>query len=202
MPSTPPQFLPQPVYDDIAARAAWRADSANQLPTNILAASLSRVNAVTDEAALLSGREDYQLIWLNQGQRISTITHYSKTTAAITPTHVLFGIRSLAKVLLAVTVDGLTTAWGANTAYPLAISTGALTPGGAYKVSQSGFYYVTRMVVAGTVPSLTGVTGDATLNTIPPVASATSADTGLTTTLPATGGALTPVALQVLVTVS
>jgi hypothetical protein len=195
MPSTPPQFLPQPVYDDIAARGAWRSDSASQIPTGIIAASLSRVSAVTDEAGLLSGREDYQLIWLNQNQRISTITHYSKTTAAITPTHALFGIRSLTKVLLAVTVDGLTTAWAANTAYPLALTA-------PYIVRASGYYYVTRMVVAGTVPSLTGVTGDATLNTIPPVTSATSADTGLTTTLPATGGALTPVALQVYVTVS
>lgn len=190
-----PQYLPQSVYDDIAARAAWRADIATQVPTGVIAETMSRLQGVTNEAALLSGREDYQLIWLNQGTRISTITHYSKTTAAITPTHVLFGIRSISKVLLAVTVDGLTTAWGSDTAYPLALTA-------AFRVPTSAYYYVTRMVTAATVPSLTGATGDATLNTIPPVASATSADTGLTTVLPATGGVLTPVALQVLVTVS
>lgn len=187
------QFLPQPVQDDIYNDVNGLLYQ--QLITAAKAQTGSRLNMVTDVAGLLSGREDYQLIWLNQNQRITSITHYSGTTAAITPTHALFSLRSLTKGLLAVTADGLTAAWAANTAY-----TGTLvTP---YVVPVSGYYYIGRMVTAATVPTLRGFTGDATLNTIPPVTSATSADTGLTTVLPATGGVLTPVALQVFATVN
>lgn len=188
-----PQYLPQSVYDDIYNDV--QGSLYPQLITAAKAHTGARTNFVTDVAGLLSGREDYQLIWLLQNQRITTITYYSGTTAAITPTHALFSIRSLTKGLLAVTADGLTTAWAANTAY-----TGTLvTP---YVVPVSGFYYLGRMVTAATVPTLRGITGDVTLNTIPPVASATSADTGLTTVLPAAGGVLTPVALQVYATVN
>lgn len=187
------QFLPQPVIDDMYNDVNGLLYQ--QLITAAKAQTGSRLNMVTDVAGLLSGREDYQLIWLNQNQRITSITHYSGTTAAITPTHALFSLRSLTKGLLAVTVDGLTTAWAANTAY-----TGTLvTP---YVVPVSGFYYIGRMVTAATVPTLRGITADVTLNTIPPVVSATSADTGLTTVLPATGGVLTPIALQVYATVN
>lgn len=187
------QFLPQPVIDDMYNDVNGLLYQ--QLITAAKAATGSRVHFTADVVGFLSGREDYQLIWLNQNQRITSITFYSGTTAAITPTHALFSLRSLTKGLLAVTVDGLTTAWAANTAYTLSL----VTP---YTVPVSGFYYIGRMVTAATVPTLRGITADATLNTIPPVVSATSADTGLTTVLPATGGVLTPIAVQVYATVN
>lgn len=188
-----PQYLPQSVYDDIYGDIGGLLYE--QLPTAAQAATGARYDMVADVTGWISGREDYQLIWLLQNQRITTITYYSGATAAITPTHTLFGIRSLAKTLLAVTADGLTTAWALNTAYVGTLAT-------PYRVPTTGFYYLTRMIVAGTVPTLRGVTGEVNLNTIPPVASATSADTGLTTALPATGGVLTPVAIQVYATVN
>lgn len=185
------QYLPQLVLDSLDSLAQWRRDGAGQIPTAKIAQTMSRVDAGTDNVGFLSGREDLQLIWLNQDQVINNITFYSGATAAITPTNQWYTLRDANRKLIAVTTDGLTAAWAVNTAQTRSFAT-------PITVKQSGFYYIGRVIVAATVPTLRGRVVEVNLNTIPPIGSGTTTDTGLTTpaTAPATSSVITPTTLQ------
>ena len=192
-----PNFLPQSVYDDLAIRNPWRNADSGSFVAGSVAQTMSRTTAVANLTALLSGREDLQLIWLNQGQRIASITHYSATTAGATLTAQWFSLRNASRQLLAVTVDDTNVAWAADTAKTLALAV-------PYTVRASGYYYVGRMIAATTVPTLRGRTGIAALNAIAPINGGTTTDTGLTTpaTAPATSSVITATVNDVLVTLS
>jgi hypothetical protein len=123
-------------------------------------------------------------IVLPAGQTISNITFFSGTQAAVTPTNQIFAIyRQSNLARLAVTADALTAAWAATAFKTLAL-TGTYTPDVDMPV------YIGVMVAAATVPNLTGTNTLVQQSALPPIRHG-SADTGLTTTLPATAGALT-----------
>jgi hypothetical protein len=137
-------------------------------------------------SALTSGTLRFQAIYLQAGQTVTNISIYSATTAAATPTNGFFALYDRSRNLLANCANFTTEAWAAN-----AIKTKAMaTP---YKVPTSGLYYIGIMIAASTVPTLIGHTARTT-NTVGgngDIIQGNTASTGLTTTLPATAGAVT-----------
>lgn len=153
------------------------------LPTGAIAQTLIRTIS-SSVASLISGQEFMQLAYFEAGQVVTSLTHISATTAAVAPTNQWFSLRSLGRVLLGITNDDTTTAWPANTPKTLDLAT-------PYTITESGYYYIGRMVKAGTVPTLFGIAGNTVITGIVPIVSGSS-NSGLTTpaTAPATANAL------------
>jgi len=135
-------------------------------------------------ALLSSGRLSLQAIWLPAGITISSISFWSATTAAGTPTNQLFGLYDSSLNLLRSSVNDTTTAWAANARKTLALTS-------TFTTTYSGLYYLGIMVAATTVPTIKGNTAKTggQLGAGAPSLGGTST-TGLTTALPATAAAL------------
>jgi hypothetical protein len=90
---------------------------------------------------------------LEAGDVVTSLTFVSGTTAAGTPTNWWFALYSAAATpaLLAQTADQTSTAWAANTAKTVALSS-------PQTILTSGVYYAAIMVKATTVPTLAGLT--------------------------------------------
>jgi hypothetical protein len=137
-------------------------------------------------SALTSGTLRFQAIYLQAGQTVTNISIYSATTAAATPTNGFFALYDRNRNLLANCANFTTEAWAANS-----VKTKAMTT--PYKVPTSGLYFIGIMIAASTVPTLIGHTAR-TATTVAgagDVLQGNTASTGLTTTLPATAGAIT-----------
>lgn len=130
------------------------------LPAALTGASVS---------ALTSGRVYLVPILLEQGEVVSNITFISGTTAAGTPTNQWFALCDSGCVVLAVSADDTTTAWGSSTAKTLAM-------GSAYTVTASGTFYLACLVAAATPPTLRGSSTSGVLPTYPAI----NGNTGLT----------------------
>jgi hypothetical protein len=92
-------------------------------------------------------------VYLELGDVVTNLTFVSGTTAAGTPTNWWFALYDTATTpaLLRQTADQTSTAWAANTAKTVALST-------PWTVTASGIYYASCMVKATTVPTLAGRT--------------------------------------------
>ncbi len=134
-------------------------------------------------AVLASGRLSLQAIWIPAGVTITSISFWSATTAAATPTNQLFGLYDVNLNLLRSSVNNTTTAWAANSRKTLNLTS-------TFTTTYSGLYYLGIMVTATTVPTLKGNTAKTggQLNAGAPSMGGTS-NTGLTTALPATATA-------------
>lgn len=134
-------------------------------------------------AALSSGRLSLQAIYIPAGVTITSISFWSATTAAGTPTNQLFGLYDVNLNLLRSSNNDTTAAWAANSRKTIALTS-------TFTTTYSGLYYLGIMVTATTVPSLKGNTGKTggQLNAGAPSMGGTS-NTGLTTALPATATA-------------
>ena len=134
-------------------------------------------------AVLSSGRLSGVAIWLPAGITINSISFFSGTTAAGTPTNQLFGLMDSSRNLLRSSVNNTTTAWAANSLKTLALTT-------TFTTTYSGLYYLGIMVTATTVPTLKGNTAKTggQLQAQAPSMGGTST-TGLTTALPSTAAA-------------
>ncbi len=99
-------------------------------------------------AALTSGVMTSVALYLEKGDLVTNLTFVSATTAAGTPTNWWFALydTSSTPALLAQTADQTSTAWAANTAKTVALST-------AYLVAKSGLYWAAIMVKATTPPT-------------------------------------------------
>lgn len=122
-------------------------------------------------------------VWIAAGTVVNSISFFSGTTAAGTPTNQIFGLYSKRWGLLGQTSNDTTTAWAANTIKTLNLSS-------AYTIPSSDLYYLGCMVTATTVPTYKGVTNGTTLNTMQFMLGGNSS-TGLTTALPNPCAALT-----------
>jgi hypothetical protein len=89
--------------------------------------------------------------YLEKGDTVTNLTFVSATTAAGTPAHWWFALYSNAATpaLIAQTADQTDTAWAANTAKTVALSS-------PYTVTDTGIYYAAICVVATTPPTLAG----------------------------------------------
>ena len=134
-------------------------------------------------SALSTGRLSLEAIALRQGDVLSSISFWSATTAAGTPTNQIFGIYNANLNLVANTSNDTTTAWAANTRKTLNLTS-------QYTVPSTGLYYLGIMVTATTVPTLKGYTArtGGQLNAAAPSMGGTS-NTGLTTSLPSPANA-------------
>lgn len=134
-------------------------------------------------AVLSSGRLSLAAIYIPAGVTVNSISFWSATTAAGTPTNQLFGLYDLNLNLLRSSNNDTTTAWAANSRKTLALTS-------AFTTTYSGLYYLGIMVTATTVPTLKGNTAKVggQLNAGAPSMGGTS-NTGLTTALPATANA-------------
>lgn len=135
-------------------------------------------------AVLSTGRLSLQAIWLPANTTISSISFWSATTAAGTPTNQLFGLYDINLNLLRSSTNDTTTAWAANSKKTLSLTS-------AFTTTYSGLYYLGCMVAATTVPTLKGNTAKTggQLGAAAPSMGGTSS-TGLTTALPATATSL------------
>jgi len=127
---------------------------------------------------LSSGRLSLAAIAIMQGELLTSISFWSATTAAGTPTNQLFGLYDNNLNLLRSTNNDTTTAWAANTRKTLNLTS-------TFTTTYSGLYYLGIMVTATTVPTLKGYTArtGGQLNAAAPSLGGTS-NTGLTTALP------------------
>lgn len=134
-------------------------------------------------ALLSSGRLSLQAIWLPAGVTISSISFWSATTAAGTPTNQLFGLFDSSLNLLRSSTNDTTTAWAANSRKTLSLTS-------TFTTTYSGIYYLGLMVTATTVPTIKGNTArtGGQMQAAAPSMGGTST-TGLTTALPATAAA-------------
>lgn len=121
-------------------------------PSTPIRSNISRLQAVSNLAALASGVMLSAALPLQAGDVVTNLTFVSATTAAGTPTNYWFALYSNAATpaLLAQSADQTTTAWAANTAKTLALSS-------AQTITETGVYYAAVMVAATTVPTLAGV---------------------------------------------
>lgn len=121
-------------------------ESVGTLPTGALGQACNRDN-LTNQTALASQRQHFNLVYLRSGISITSITWLSGTTALGTPSNQFAGLYSLALAKLAVTADRTTDAWAANSAQTYTFAT-------PYAITTSGLYYLTLCVNATQVPSL------------------------------------------------
>jgi len=133
---------------------------------------------------LATGRLSLQAIYLPAGTTINSISIWSASTAAGTPTNQLFGLYDINLNLLRSSVNDTTTAWAANSRKTLALTS-------AFTTTYSGLHYIAIMVAATTVPTLKGNTAKTggQLNAALPTMGGSSTS-GLTTALPATATAI------------
>lgn len=133
---------------------------------------------------LATGRLSLQAIYLPAGTTINSISIWSASTAAGTPTNQLFGLYDINLNLLRSSVNDTTTAWAANSKKTLALTS-------AFTTTYSGLHYLGLMVTATTVPTLKGNTtkNGGQLNAALPTMGGSSTS-GLTTALPATATAI------------
>lgn len=132
---------------------------------------------------LSTGRLSLAAIYIPSGTVVSSISFWSGTTAAGTPTNQLFGLFDSSLNLLRSSTNDTTTAWAANSKKTLALTS-------TFTTTYSGIHYLGLMVTATTVPTIKGNTAktNGALNAAAPSMGGTST-TGLTTALPATAAA-------------
>jgi len=129
-------------------------------------------------ALLSTGRLSLEAIAIRSGELITSISFWSATTAAGTPTNQLFGLYDNTLALLRSSNNDTTTAWAANTRKTLNLTS-------TFTTTYTGLYYLGIMVTATTVPTVKGYTArtGGQLVAAAPSLGGTST-TGLTTTLP------------------
>lgn len=134
---------------------------------------------------LSTGRLSLQAIAIRAGELLTSISFFSATTAAGTPTNQIFGLYDNTLALLRSTNNDTTTAWAANTRKTLSLTS-------TFTTTYTGLYYLGIMVTATTVPTIKGytaVTGAQLKGTAPNLGGTSS--TGLTTALPNPAAAIT-----------
>lgn len=139
----------------------------------------------TNVALLSTGRLSMEAIAIRAGEVITSISFWSATTAAGTPTNQLFGLYDNTLTLLRATNNDTTTAWGANTRKTLNLTS-------TFTTTYTGLYYLGIMVTATTVPTIKGYTAQTggQIRAAAPTLGGTST-TGLTTSLPTPAAAIT-----------
>jgi len=168
-----------------AAYAAQQAYALDGSPAGVNYSNLARSQAGTDLAALTTQVMTSVAIWLPAGTVVTNLTFVSGATAAGTPTNWWFALYSSAATpaLLAQTADQTSTAWAAETAKTVALTT-------PQTITTTAVYYAAIMVKATTPPSLAG-TGRAGAGASAAVIAgnkilAQTSGSSLTTTAPAT----------------
>jgi hypothetical protein len=118
-------------------------------PSGVFETSIRQESINADLAALTTQVMTSVAVPVQPGTKVTSITFKSGATAAGTPTNWWFALYSASGALLAQTADQTSTAWAANTAMTVALTTPQL-------VASAGVVYAAVMVKATTVPTLIG----------------------------------------------
>mgnify|MGYP000334863750 CR=1 FL=1 len=154
---------PQPGFLGIAG------SKAETIPRQLVSESSA---SVANGTLLLVG------IRLEAGMLVSSISFFSSSTAAGTPTNQIFCLYNKQGQLLAQSANDTTTAWAANSIKKLNLTSPFLIPTG-------DMYYIGLVVTATTMPNMkSGVGGLTSGISTRPFLTKVSSTTGLTTTLP------------------
>lgn len=151
-------------------------------PTGANSETVSRLDGAFTAQTIVAGQPVYTAIYLLAGQVVSNITFWSSSTAAATPTHLLFGLADATGKIVATSADALTAAWAANSAKTLPMTV-------AYTVPTEGLYYVVIAESATTLATITGLSTTAALALQAPAVAFT--DTANATTTAFIAGAAT-----------
>lgn len=156
-------------------------------PTGALAQNFSRYMPVGNQNPLTTATLFLVAIWLPKNFLCTSISFRSATTAASVPLNQWFGLWDSSLGKLRLTGDDTTTAWNSNTVKTLNLSS-------TFTTTYSGWHYVSIMVKATTVPTLTCVAASTLLVSLATVlgGSSTAAQTD-PASAPSTAGALTGV---------
>src|SRR5262245_6191322 len=155
------------------------------LPSGAIAQTNPR-QSLPGTQTLVSGTLVVTAIDLPKGVTITSIT-YVRIAVLNVPVHQIFGLYDSSKNLLRSTVDDGATAWTANSAKTLNLTSTFVT-------TYRGLHYIAGFVQATGAGTLGGITTNATASAIAPNLGGT-ADTGLTTALPNPFGAITNTAV-------
>lgn len=153
------------------------------LPTGLFRTSFTRAAAFATNVTLTSGQMKLQAIWLNAGEKVTSLMFVSGATAMASPTHWWFALYDINLNLLGQTADQTTAAWAALTMKTLPLTA-------VYTVPTSGYYYVGVTTVATTTPSVMTMTVNTNITGIPPVIEGSSTS-GLSAAAPAVAAAPT-----------
>jgi hypothetical protein len=175
---------PVPSRVQVAAELGRSSSALALAPTGAEAETFSRAYPYALNAAVVvSGRMTLTAVYLPTGATVSTISYLSGTTALSGGTAQWFALYNSSRVLLAQTADDTSTAWGSNTVKTLTLASPVTT-------TYSGLYYLGINVTASTVPTFITTPASSVAVAVVPILSG-SADTGLTTTAPATATTIT-----------
>lgn len=121
--------------------------------SSILAASMSPLDPTANNSTPLvnTGKISLTALWLPAGMLISNFNFVTGPTASSGMTHSWFGITDSTGKQLSHTVDQTTTAYAANTAVSIALSS-------QFKVPSEGNYYALMSMTGTTLPTLATVT--------------------------------------------
>ncbi|MFG2001711.1 hypothetical protein ACGFNU_21425 [Spirillospora sp. NPDC048911] len=114
----------------------------------------SRMDSGVGSSGITSGTLYLVPIWLPSGLTISAITFVTGTTAGATLTNQWFALFNNSRVMLAVTSNDTTTAWGSNSAKTLSIATTAAGAAASYATTYEGVHYLGLVVTATTMPTI------------------------------------------------
>lgn len=149
-------------------------------PSAALRETVDRANApqMVSSSVLATGTLYMSAIPLFKGDVVSSVSFFTASVAAVSPTNWWVGLYDAARNLVAVSTDQTTRAIPATSVIttPVADSGGA-----AFTVPADGLYYIGIMVAASTMPTVYGSTStiSAVLNQAPKIAGASN--TGQTT---------------------
>lgn len=105
-----------------------------------------------------SGQSHLHGIYLPKNTTISYITFFTGGTGITGPTNQWFALCNSSRVVLRVTVNDTTTAWGAATSKRLALTS-------SYTTTYSGLHYLACAITAtGTMPTFRGLASSVTTN--------------------------------------
>jgi hypothetical protein len=155
-------------------------------PAAALAETFPRAgSALSGQAALASGTLRLSAIALAAGTTVSSITFVS-AAAASAPTNQWFVLLDSSRALLGVTVDDLTTAWGANTTKTLSLTS-------PVSIASSSLYYIGCMVAAIGTPQLQVAQTASAISGLAPILCGNTSNTGMTAapSIPFTAGTIT-----------
>ncbi len=148
-------------------------------PTGAIGETFPRLGTTLNTLAssnFISGRLHLTALWLPKDALVSSITYLTGGTGFTTPTNQWFALLNSSRSYLRSTSNDGSTAWAANTAKTLSLSSPLVIP-------SSGLYYVGIAVTAATMAAIIGVLSvGAGLNAteLPPIMNGISS-TGLTT---------------------
>jgi hypothetical protein len=116
----------------------------------------NRLDCGNVTAAITSGTLNLIPIWLPSGLVVNNISFVSGSTAGASLTNQWFALFNSARLLLAITTNDTSTAWGSGAVKTLNVATVASGAAASFTTTYTGVHYLGLMVAATTPPTISG----------------------------------------------